>query len=501
MRRWRVAPTWANQCRTVLLVLSWVLPSRAVLDCARCDAFCNPWTCKQRECLGCNDLGTVQCIGSPPAPPAAALGTVSTAGMLLNGWWGAGDRVLRRRFDRESTIAVVASSGNLLFQGFGPEIDAHSVVVRVNGPVLAGYEFDVGRRTDVRVAWAAGLADARANNVIDEHDETVILTKPGLDRSFRGPVGTPLDRKLQHLAVLSNEWGAKLSQELLAGRGWPSTGFQALALAVAMAQLLGAPPPTAYGFGACANCVKFYDCDGSNSSDHGGLQEEGCGQNGMHAFAEERAVRKAWHSVNLIQLVEPTCDRIGLSALNQPYRIPLPTIPPQPAAPAPRAPSCQPPHPPQPPAPSPSLPLGPLRSPPSPRPLRSSPSPRSLLPPAPLALLPIYAPSPTLQATQLPSSVATVPRSARPSASRADSAVTPPAPQSDGADSLVRTLSLVSFVVIMAVVATWVCVLDCSDNVSGAGCRTRRTALRLRNSHRRELLPTLEHASEARPRI
>ena len=56
-------------------------------------------------------------------------------------------------------IAVVGSSGNLLFRGRGPEIDAHDVVIRVNGATTAGYEHDVGaarkQRTFV-LCWRQG---------------------------------------------------------------------------------------------------------------------------------------------------------------------------------------------------------------------------------------------------------------------------------------------------------------------------------------------------------
>ena len=72
--------------------------------------------------------------------------------------------------------------------------------------------------------------------------------------------------------------------------GFPSTGFQALAVAIAMTRLAGVPPPTVFGYGACAPCIKFYDCDGRNSSDSGSLREEGHGINGYHPFAREAEV-------------------------------------------------------------------------------------------------------------------------------------------------------------------------------------------------------------------
>ena len=54
------------------------------------------------------------------------------------------------------SIAVVGSSGSLLFRGFGSEIDEHDVVVRVNGAVTEGYEHDCGRASSHTRATRTG---------------------------------------------------------------------------------------------------------------------------------------------------------------------------------------------------------------------------------------------------------------------------------------------------------------------------------------------------------
>ncbi|CAK0894892.1 unnamed protein product [Prorocentrum cordatum] len=55
--------------------------------------------------------------------------------------------------------ALVSSSGALLGSGCGGEIDGHEAVWRMNSPVVAGFQQDVGARTDfnVMMSWPARL--------------------------------------------------------------------------------------------------------------------------------------------------------------------------------------------------------------------------------------------------------------------------------------------------------------------------------------------------------
>ena len=48
------------------------------------------------------------------------------------------------------TCAVVGNSGTLLFHPFGPDIDAHDAVLRLNAGVTRGFEDFVGNRTSIR---------------------------------------------------------------------------------------------------------------------------------------------------------------------------------------------------------------------------------------------------------------------------------------------------------------------------------------------------------------
>ena len=160
-----------------------------------------------------------------------------------------------------SRVAVVGSSGTLLYRGHGRAIDGHDVVIRANAPVLVGYEHDVGQRTHARVVFGGatwgGFGDAVKRDVVSR-EELVVFTQNhiGYASTIERAEST---RRLPKLLAVSNHWVATLSAETLScgSACVPSTGFQALAIAVAVTRLVGAPPPTAFGFGACVPCVKF----------------------------------------------------------------------------------------------------------------------------------------------------------------------------------------------------------------------------------------------------
>ena len=63
------------------------------------------------------------------------------------------------------------------------------------------------------------------------------------------------------------------------GRFMPSTGFQALALVVALANRVGAPAPSVYGYGACEPCNRYFECSQGAEVDY-----EAVGDNGYHPF-------------------------------------------------------------------------------------------------------------------------------------------------------------------------------------------------------------------------
>ena len=189
---------------------------------------------------------------------------------------GAGYDELRRRFAAaDGTVAVVGSSGNLLYRGYGPEIDAQGAVIRINGAVTLGYTDAVGHggdsgsddagRRSIRVCWDHGWYDAtrmyhfgdKRTRLAGEHEMVVRTSPTGKDTWF--DTGT-------HPAVtMHGRWASDVVHHRILGRAgsFPSTGFLALCIAVAVARSLTAEGrPTivhAYGFGGCAPCGKYYD--------------------------------------------------------------------------------------------------------------------------------------------------------------------------------------------------------------------------------------------------
>ena len=167
-------------------------------------------------------------------------------------------------FRERKSIAVVGSSGNLLYRGHGPEIDNHGIIMRFNGAITKGYENDVGHDYDtgrrkgiIRTAWSVGYQEAKEKGVL-ARDELIVQGLENMwDDPFFSTDGRPTLR-------ISAGWVRALHQDILQGAGnAPSTGFIGIAVAVALAQAVpsnGRNVVSVYGFGACPICGKYSDC-------------------------------------------------------------------------------------------------------------------------------------------------------------------------------------------------------------------------------------------------
>ena len=133
------------------------------------------------------------------------------------------------------TIAVVGSSGNLLFQRHGADIDSHGLVLRFNKAITMGYEADVGRDVDsgrstgvIRMNHIMGYREGRDSHLLAD-DELIIETLQDSGDKGYDTGGRP---NLQ----VSTGWIQSVHRDLLNGDGTrPSTGFVGLAIAVAVA--------------------------------------------------------------------------------------------------------------------------------------------------------------------------------------------------------------------------------------------------------------------------
>lgn len=216
-----------------------------------------------------------------------------------------------RQITKHTRVAVVGSSGNLLNRGLGAEIDAHDAVIRINAAATQRYESDVGNQTDTRFVHTNmfhSRTDKDSLATTLKASESVVMTCPHRNGPFRTPCEAycrpELATRLQLSAVVSNKWAAWLNDHTLALPDkydhFPSTGFVALAVAAVLAKMVGAQPPTIYGFGDCEPCPKYYACNAS-------AYAPGATELAYHRFNREAEVRLAWHKAGLIRLQQHAC--------------------------------------------------------------------------------------------------------------------------------------------------------------------------------------------------
>jgi hypothetical protein len=284
------------------------------------------------------------------APPID--GSVDPPGIVreLTSW-------LLRKPPHERVVACVGSSGNLLGRGHGAAIDAASLVVRVNAPVLAGFEDDVGARTDVRVAWSRAWAHAVERNVTSS-DELTILYCP--TPTYSVCTWPDWAIKPRRRAAVSTAWAKRLHSLLGNAARFPSTGFAALSVAIALAHEVPNATVRAYGFGPCGTYARYYEAragflgtnsrqftrpsgvytrtgdnvDEADQEDENDppnasrpfdpyhrvrawaratmqlpapVNEQHATDDGYHPFGSERALRWAWHKRGVIRLIEEPC--------------------------------------------------------------------------------------------------------------------------------------------------------------------------------------------------
>ena len=164
---------------------------------------------------------------------------------------------------RERSCAVVGSSDILRLDPRGPEIDAHSIIWRLNNAPTVGWEHAVGRRTSVRVVNHVPLEKwvrlARNRSALDrtadgdeyhsllcapEHTALgcVALHWPGIKRTLDSYRSAHESHRVSLASDTLHRWGARCNSEL---RGTsPSGGLLTVLLALASC----ASPVSLFGF-------------------------------------------------------------------------------------------------------------------------------------------------------------------------------------------------------------------------------------------------------------
>ncbi|XP_008419585.1 CMP-N-acetylneuraminate-beta-galactosamide-alpha-2,3-sialyltransferase 1-like isoform X2 [Poecilia reticulata] len=154
------------------------------------------------------------------------------------------------------TCAVVGNSVNLRGSSYGSLIDAHDIVIRMNGGPTTGYEKDVGTKTTHRVLYPESAVDLDnsthlvvfAFKIQDLEWPTKALTTGFYTRSHR-KVKQKINANKDLVMVVNPAFMKYVHEIWMKRRGtYPSTGFMTLILSLHVCDEVHV-----FGFGADSN--------------------------------------------------------------------------------------------------------------------------------------------------------------------------------------------------------------------------------------------------------
>uniref|UniRef100_A0A3B4WZ01 CMP-N-acetylneuraminate-beta-galactosamide-alpha-2,3-sialyltransferase 1-like n=1 Tax=Seriola lalandi dorsalis TaxID=1841481 RepID=A0A3B4WZ01_SERLL len=142
--------------------------------------------------------------------------------------------------DRCRTCAVVGNSGNLNGSRYGPLIDFHDVIIRINSGRTKGYEADVGKRTTHHVMYPESAVDLDNTThlvlvpfKIQDLEWLIKAFTTGFSGASYMPVKSHIKANKDLVMVVNPAFMRYVHDTWLEKKGrYPSTGFMALVLAL-----------------------------------------------------------------------------------------------------------------------------------------------------------------------------------------------------------------------------------------------------------------------------
>ncbi|XP_049331228.1 CMP-N-acetylneuraminate-beta-galactosamide-alpha-2,3-sialyltransferase 2-like [Astyanax mexicanus] len=155
--------------------------------------------------------------------------------------------------DRCKLCALVGNSGNLEGSHYGPLIDAHDFVIRMNTGPTKGYEKDVGSKTTHRAIYPESAVDMDNSThlvlvpfkVLDLQWLISIFTTKHIKRTYK-PVKNTIRANIDKVMILHPEFIKYVYTKWLQKQGkYPSTGFLMLVFSLHICDQVNV-----FGFGA-----------------------------------------------------------------------------------------------------------------------------------------------------------------------------------------------------------------------------------------------------------
>ncbi|KAI7798533.1 putative CMP-N-acetylneuraminate-beta-galactosamide-alpha-2 [Triplophysa rosa] len=179
--------------------------------------------------------------------------------------------------DRCRTCAVVGNSGNLIGSRYGPLIDFHDVVIRINKGPTKGYEKDVGSKTTHRILYPESAVDLDNSThlvlfpfkIRDMQWLISTFTTRHITRTYM-PVKPSINANEDQVMILHPGFIKHVYDSWLQKHGrYPSTGFITLIFALHICDEVNV-----FGFGASSGGAWHHYFDQTNThfkaGPHGG---------------------------------------------------------------------------------------------------------------------------------------------------------------------------------------------------------------------------------------